>query len=116
MSQICKGCGQIKGVVSYDQELWHCYHRIPSLVSRSHIEPFVYYQDDLEEMGFYDDEDTHDAVMLSMERNMQERGLCPECGRPDLRGVDTSEMLTEEEARDLHSMYAEMEAERRAGA
>jgi hypothetical protein len=112
---ICNTCGQIEGIGEYDRNLWDIYHRLPDMASRSHIEPFVYTQDDLDELGFYDNEDSHDAVMLSMERNMAERGLCTGCGRPNLQGVDMSELMTEEEARDLHDMYAEMAAERRAG-
>lgn len=113
--KVCSGCGQIEGIKEYNVALWDAYHRLPEMASRSHIEAFVYTGDDLNELGFYDDEDTRDAVMLSMERNMMERGLCPECGRPDLRGRNMDEMMSEEDARDLHDMYAEMAAERRAG-
>ena len=113
--KVCSGCGQIEGIPEYDRELWSIYHRLPSMASRSHIEPFVYTGDELNELGFYDDDEMRDSVMLSMERNMVERGLCGGCGRPNLAGVDLSELMTEEEAKDLHDMYAEMAAERRAG-
>lgn len=113
--KVCAGCGQIEGISEYDRNLWDIYHRLPELVGRSYIEPFVYTQDDLEEMGFYDDEDTRDSVMLSMERNMVERGLCGGCGRPNLQGRDMSELMSEEEAQQLHDMYAEQAAEIRAG-
>ena len=113
--KVCSDCGQIEGIAEYDRTLWDLYHRLPDMVSRSHIEPFVYTGDELNELGFYDDEEIRDSVMLSMERNMVERGLCGGCGRPNLAGRDMSELMTEEEARDLHDMYAEMAAERRAG-
>src|SRR5688500_8396990 len=106
---ICNGCGQLQGVKAYDAELWSIYHRLDN--SKRFIEPFVYTQDDLEELGFYDDEEMYDSVMLSMERNMAERGLCPECGRPDLRGVTPDQIMSEEDAKDLADMYAEMAAE-----
>jgi hypothetical protein len=116
MDKVCNYCGQLEGVADYDRKLWDIYYRLPSMASRSHIEPFVYTQDDLDELGFYDNEETHDAVMMSMERNMVERGLCGGCGRPNLAGVDMSELMTEQEAQDLHDMYSEMAAERRMGA
>jgi hypothetical protein len=119
MDKVCNACGQVEDVPEYDHKLWDIYHRLPDMVSRSHIEPLVYTQSDFEEMGYSGmhemDEDTHDSVMMSMERNMVERGLCGGCGRPNLAGRDLSELMTEEEARDLHDMYAEMAAERRAG-
>lgn len=117
--KVCSGCGQIEGISEYNVALWDAYHRLPEMVSRSHIEPLVYTQSDFEDMGYhsmYDmDDESVDAVKMSMENNMIERGLCPECGRPDLRGRNLDEMMTEEEARSLHDMYAEMAAERRAG-
>jgi len=112
---VCSNCGQLQGVPEYDSKLWDIYHRLPELVSRSYIEPFVYTQDDLDELGFYDDEDSREAVMMSMERNMVERGHCGGCGRPDLRGRNLDELMTEEDARELHDMYAEQAAEIRAG-
>jgi hypothetical protein len=113
--KICEGCGQLEGVKEYDAQLWSIYHRLDN-GGRRFIEPFVYTQDDLEELGFYDDEEMHDSVMLSMERNMAERGLCPKCGRPDLTGVTEDQIMSEEDAQDLADMYAEMAAERRMGA
>jgi hypothetical protein len=113
---MCNACGQLQGIPEYDEKLWDIYHRLPELVSRSYIEPFVYTQDDLDELGFYDDEDSREVVMMSMERNMIERGLCGGCGRPNLQGRDMSELMSEEEAQDLHDMYAEQAAERRMGA
>lgn len=110
----CKGCGQLEGIEEYDNMLWDLYSRA-ELGGRQYIEPFVYTQDDLHELGFYDDEDTRDSVMTSMERNMMERGLCGACGRPDLRGVKEEDIMSKEDARELNDMYAEMAAERRMG-
>lgn len=97
-----------------NNKLWDIYERLRD--GRSRSEPLVYFQDDLEELGYYDDEEIHDSVMLSMERNMYDRGLCPTCGRPDLRNVKPEDIMTEEEASSMHEMWAEMEAERRMGA
>lgn len=110
----CKGCGQLEGVEEYDNMLWDLYSRA-EMGGRQYIEPFVYTKNDLHELGFYDDEDTRDSVMTSMERNMMERGLCSACGRPDLRGVKEEDIMSVEDARELNDMYAEMAAERRAG-
>jgi hypothetical protein len=105
-------------VPEYDKELWSVYHRA-DMEGRQYIEPLVYTQSDFEGMGYqsmYDmDEDSIDSVKLSMERNMVDRGLCPECGRPDLRGVKSEDIMSEEDAREIADMHAEMAAERRAG-
>jgi len=115
MDKVCNYCGQIEGVTEYDRKLWDIYYRLPDMIPRSYIEPFVYTGEDLQELGFYDDEDSRESVMLSMERNMIERGLCGGCGRPSLKDRDMSELMTEEDARELHEMYAEEAAERRMG-
>jgi hypothetical protein len=108
----CKVCGQLQGIAEYDDHLWDLYHRLPQFVSRSHIEPYVFTSDD---MFDWSDED-RETMNMVVEKNMAERGLCIECGRPNLVGADLSELMTVEEAKDLHDMYAEMEAERRMGA
>jgi hypothetical protein len=86
---------------------------------RKHIEPLVYTQSDFEDMGYHSmrdmDDLDRDAVMISMEKNMAERGLCPKCGLPDLRGTTEDDYMTEEDAQALADMYAEMAAERRMG-
>lgn len=117
--KICRGCGQLEGIKEYDEKLWELYHRLKD-GGRKYIEPLVYTQGDLEELGFYDDDpddpySTHQAVMASMEKNMVERGLCGECGRPNLAGKTADDFMTQEEADSLADMYAEMAAERRAG-
>lgn len=113
--KVCSHCGQIEGITEYNRKLWDIYYRLPDMVGRSYIEPLVYTQEDLDEADFYGSDEGRDSVMMSMERNMVERGLCGGCARPNLAGRDLSELMTEEEARDLHDMYAEMAAERRAG-
>lgn len=109
----CSGCGQLKGVKEYDSKLWDLYYRWDG-GGRQYIEPLVYTQDDLYDAG-YPDDDAIDAVKMSMEKNMIERGLCSECGRPNLAGISDDEFMTEEEAKEIADMYAEMAAERRAG-
>lgn len=111
--KVCHVCG-VPDTPETNRALWDVYHRLDN-GGRKYIAPFVYTQDELEEAGFYDDEETHDSYMYAMEKNMIERGLCGECGRPDLRGVTEDQILSEEDAQDMADMYAEMEAERRAG-
>jgi len=117
--KICVGCGQLEGIETYDDELWSIYNRV-EMGGRQYIEPLVYTQSDFEDMGYhsmYDmDEESIDAVKMSMEHNMIDRGLCGECGRPDLRDVKPEDIMSEEDAKDQHDMYAEMAAERRMGA
>ena len=117
--KMCSGCGQIQGIELYDEALWTMYNRV-DLRGRQYIEPLAYTQSDFEDMGYhsmYDmDEESVDSIKMSMEHNMIDRGLCPECGRPDLRGVDSEDIMSEEDAKDMHDMYAEMAAERRMGA
>jgi len=119
MTKICIGCGQLEGIEAYDVELWNIYDRV-EMGGRQYIEPLVYTQSDFEDMGYhsmYDmDEESIDSVKMSMENNMAERGLCPECGRPDLTGVFPEEIMSKEDAKDQRDMYAEMAAERRMGA
>ena len=113
----CHYCGSIDTEENRNH-LWDLYHRVDD-GGRKHIEPLVYTSRDFEDMGYYDggplDDEDYDAVKLSMERNMAERGLCPECGLPDLRGYGPEDFMTEEDANALADMYAEMAAERRAG-
>jgi hypothetical protein len=107
----CTGCGQLTGIEEYDNQLWDVYHRIDD--GRSNREALVFYADD--EHHDSDDEDGRSAMVLAMERNMHERGLCVTCGRPDLRGIREDQIMSEEDARELWEMHAEQAAERRAG-
>ena len=111
--EFCKSCGQFTDKQT-TEKLWSVYNRIDD--GRSTYEPLVYTSADLEEANFYGgDEDDVEAVMRSMEKNMHERGLCITCARPDLRGMDPSKIMSEEDARELQDMWAEQAAERRAG-
>lgn len=114
----CSYCGSLD-TPEVRRHLFDLYDRLDDN-GRKFIEPLVYTQSDFEEMGYhsmYDmDDDSIEAVKMSMENNMAERGLCPKCGLPDLRGTTEDDYMTEEEARDLADMYAEMAAERRMGA
>src|SRR5215472_9171825 len=93
---VCSSCGQLQ-TAENRQALYDVYDRIRD--GRSPYEPLVYTQSDLAEANFYNDEEMHESVMLSMEKNMYERGLCPTCGYPDLRGVTEDMIMSEEDAR-----------------
>ena len=108
----CKYCGSIDTAANR-RRLWDLYYRLDD-GGRKYIEPLVYTAEDLWEDRY--DDDGIDAVKLSMEKNMAERGLCPECGLPDLRGTTEEDFMSLEDARSLHDMYAEMRAEQRMGA
>jgi hypothetical protein len=114
----CSYCGSID-TPEIRKHLFDLYYRLDDR-GRKYIEPLVYTQSDFEDMGYhsmYDmDDESVDAVKMSMEKNMMERGLCPKCGLPDLRGYTEDDFMSEEDARDLAEMYAEMAAERRVGA
>jgi hypothetical protein len=112
MATVCRGCGQLKGIPHYDGELWRLYHLLDD-GGRKYIEPLVYTGEEFEES--WDDVHETNFAMVAMEKNMVERGLCPECGRPNLAGKTEEDFLSEEDAKELSDMYAEMEAERRAG-
>jgi hypothetical protein len=108
---VCTYCGQLHGIPTYDDELWSIYDRIRD--GRSNYEPLIFTSDWMQE-NIVDDED-HDAMMHAMEKDMYNRGLCIKCGRPDLRNVKPEDVMSEEEAQELHEMWAEQAAERRAG-
>jgi hypothetical protein len=99
---MCKGCGQLTDVPEYDAKLWDTYNRIKD--GRSHYEALVYDSQWLQE-NVHDEED-HDAVMHSMEKDMVNRGLCPSCGRPDLRNVKPEDILSEEDAESCQDIWA----------
>lgn len=107
----CPGCG-VPNTPEINRQLWDIYDRIRD--GRSTYEPLVFTSDWLEENVA--DEEDFDSVKLAMERDMSNRGLCPICARPDLRGVLPEDVMSDEEAKDLHEMWSEMAAERRMGA
>jgi len=111
LDKICITCGQLEGIAEYDKHLWGIYNRIRD--GRSSYEPLVFDSKWLQE-NIHDEED-HETLMHTMSKDMHNRGLCTKCGRPDLRGVNPEDIMDEEEARELHEMWAEQAAERRAG-
>ena len=113
----CSNCGSLDTEENREY-LWKMYHLVDD-GGRKYIEPLVYTQSDFEDMGYHSmrdmDDLDRDSVMMSMENNMAERGLCPACGLPDLRGYTEKDFMSEEDAKEISDMYAEMAAERRAG-
>ena len=107
----CPSCG-VPNTPEINRQLWDIYDRIDD--GRSTYEPLVFTSDWIAE-NIVDEED-HEAMMLAMERDMHNRGLCPTCGRPDLRGLDPSKVMSPEDAKEMHDMWAEQAAERRMGA
>jgi hypothetical protein len=111
-NEICTGCGQLQGIPAYDEKLWDIYNRIDD--GRSTHEALVFDSEWLQEN--VQDEEDHAVVMHSMEKDMYNRGLCVKCGRPNLQGVDSSQILSTQDAIAMAEMWAEQAAERRAGA
>lgn len=107
----CMTCG-VPNNPEATRALWDVYERIRD--GRCTYEPLVYTSDWLEE-NVRDEEDM-ESVHLAMERDMVNRGLCPGCGRPDLSRVNPEDVMTDEEAKDMHEMWSEMAEERRMGA
>jgi hypothetical protein len=112
MPEACKGCGQLTGIPEYDSKLWDIYHRISD--GRSTYEPLVFTGDWMQE-NIIDEED-HESVMLAMERDMANRGLCAACGRPDMRGVKDEDIMSKEDSQEMHDMWAIERQERAMGA
>lgn len=110
MSEFCGVCGQLQNDET-TESLWSIYNRLPG--GHRHQEPLVFSSDWMQENVI--DEEDHAALMQCMNRDMAQRGLCTGCGRPDLRGVNPEDVMSEEEARELGEMYAEQAAEIRAG-
>lgn len=109
---ICRHCGQLKGIKEYNDALWDIYYRISD--GRSHYEPLVFTGDWAQEN--IQDEEDHEAMMLAMGRDMANRGLCPECGRPDLTNVKEEDILNDEDLEEFQDMWAIEAQERRMGA
>lgn len=108
--EFCRACGQLNNEAVTDG-LWNVYGRLRD--GRQHREPLVFDGEWMQEN--VRDEEDFDVVMGAMGRDMANRGLCTECGRPDLRGVNPDDVMSEDDAQDLAEMYAEQAAERRAG-
>jgi hypothetical protein len=107
----CTTCGVLQGIKELDSEMWSIYHRLKS--EKQNIEPLVFDSEWLQE-NIMDEED-HDSLIHTMEKNMAERGLCPDCGRPNLAGVKEDDLHSEEDMQEMQEMWAEEAAERRAG-
>jgi hypothetical protein len=110
LGEWCPVCGQLTDEHT-TAKLRDIYDRLRD--GRSTYEALVFTSDWLQE-NIHDEED-EESVMLAMERDMAYRGLCTGCARPDLRNIKPSDVMSEEEAQDLHEMWAEQAAERRAG-
>jgi hypothetical protein len=108
---ICQGCGQLQGIEEYDEALWDVYNRIRD--ARSSYEPLVFTSDWLQENVL--DEEDETAVIHAMEKDMHNRGLCVVCGRPNLQGISIDDVMSKEEAQEMHEIWAEQAAERRMG-
>lgn len=108
----CNNCGQLIGNKSYDETLWDLYDRMASGVQ--FIAPLVFTGDWYEDNVF--DEDDHDAMMLAMSRDMCNRRLCPGCHRPDLRGLNDEDFISEEDYDEIASSWEIEAQERRMGA
>lgn len=106
----CEVCG-VPNTPETNAALSDVYSRIRD--GRTTYEPLVFTGDWLQENVM--DEEDEDAVFLAMERDMANRGLCVGCGRPDLRRVNPDDIMSDEEAREMQDMWAEMAAERRTG-
>ncbi len=102
----------MEGLNKYDEINWDIYHRISD--GRSTWEPLVFTGDWVAENIV--DEDDHASMMSAMEKDMRNRGLCPDCGRPDLRGVHKDQILTPKDYEEMAEMWAIEAQERRMGA
>lgn len=107
----CYVCG-VPNLPEVNRALWGIYDRIRD--GRSTYEPLVFTSDWLEENVV--DEEDFESVRLAMERDMDNRGLCPHCGRPNLSSVSPEDVMTPEEAKEIWDMWQEEATERRMGA
>lgn len=107
----CPNCG-VPNTEGATESLYDIYYRIRD--GRSSYEALTFDSAWLQEN--VQDEDDERALDLAMSKDMVNRGLCPTCGRPDLRGVKPEDIMDEDEAEALWDMWAEQAAERRMGA
>jgi hypothetical protein len=108
---VCSNCGALQDNPEVAAKLRDLYSRLISGVQN--YEPLVFTGDWMQENVF--DEEDHQAVMGAMERDMHNRGLCPKCGLPDLRGKTEKDFHSEEDMKEMQEMWAIEAAERRAG-
>jgi hypothetical protein len=110
---ICFTCGQLQNCKEYNLRLWDLYDRRKD--GRQNIEPLVFTQGDVEDDPDWYEDRPNSGTWLAMERNMHDRGLCPSCGMPDLRGMKEEDFYTHDEHEDMQELWAEEAAERRMG-
>lgn len=110
---VCKCCGQLIGIPEYDDALWDLQARRKD--EKQNNTPLVFSSEDLYDDPDWLDDREHSGAWLAMERNMAERGLCTECGRPLLMGKTEDDFYTDEEYEGMCEMWAMEAAERRAG-
>lgn len=100
----CTNCGTPKGMPEYHAKLRDLYQLRKD--GKQFIEPLVF---------FPGEDDDWESSVAAMDRNMFERGLCPGCGLPDLRGMTEDDFYSEDDAREMAELAAEEAAERRMG-
>lgn len=113
MSIVCPYCHQVQGVPEYDAKLWELHERRKD--GRQNIEALVYTQDEVEDDPDWYNDRENSGPWLAMGRNMYERGLCSECGRPNLIGMSDDDFHSAEDMKELQDLWAEEAAERRMG-
>lgn len=109
-AELCTVCG-VPNTPNATESLWDIYYRISD--GRSSYEPLVFTSDWMEENIF--DDESHEAMMLAMERDMHNRGLCVGCARPNLSGVTEDMIMSEDDAQEMQDMWAMEAQERRMG-
>lgn len=112
MSEIvCVGCGQLKGVKEYDRQLWDLHERRKD--HKQNIEGLVFDGEWMQN----NIQDEYDEEILDqvMSKDMYNRGLCPECGRPNLQGMTEDDFYSEEDVKELQEMWQMEAMERRMG-
>jgi hypothetical protein len=110
----CPACGVLMNAPEgYYEPMWDLYYRRKD--GRQNIEPLVYTQEDVEDDPEWYNDRENSGPWLAMGHNMAQRGLCGECGMPDLRGLTTEDFHSHEDIKELQDMWAEEAAERRAG-
>lgn len=109
----CKQCGTPNDAPEYHEKLHDLHRRRMSGVQYNHSLSFS--GNMYEDAADYPDAEGKSWIVRAMEQNMAERGLCAECGLPDLRGLTAEDFYTEEDAREMAECAAEQRAEMLAG-
>jgi len=106
----CKTCGSVL-TPETNSARWEIYERLRD--GRQSLEGLTFTSDWVQE-NVYDDE-SHENFIATMERDMYRRGLCVDCSLPDLRGITDDDIMSDEEAQEMHDLWAMERAERNAG-